>query len=153
MRSVELKFGIPSIELGCSSGAKINPVSFAGHELIVLFCPLDDDAASNEIGAYLSHAFEFVRRDAWLLTFVEQRDNAAPEGRGRVLMIADPDRQAWAAFGALVNDPLMSRSDGATFLFTRGGNLHRYWKGCGHVDEVLAELATPSFEHVHQTRD
>jgi hypothetical protein len=44
----------------------------------------------------------------------------------------------------------LDRESGATFLFTRGGNLHRYWHGPGHIDEVLAELKIPPSENPYQ---
>lgn len=151
MASRDLTFGIPDIELGCTSGTKINPSSFAGHELIALFCPLNAGAAAQEIAAYLHHSAEFARRDAWLLTFAESCADIAVDGETRVLTIPDPDRHAWAAFRNLSAHPEeMDRSSGATFLFTRGGGLHRYWLGSGYVDEVLAELRIPSSQHPHQ---
>jgi hypothetical protein len=147
----DLKFGIPDLELGCSSGTKINPASFVGHELIALFCPLDAGLAAQEIEAYRRHSAEFVKRDAWLLTFTEHCNNLSVDGAGRVLTISDPDRHAWVAFRNLTAHPdEMDRSSGATFLFARGGGLHRYWHGGGHVDDVLSELRIPSSEHLHQ---
>ena len=152
MATIDLKFGIPAIELCCSSGAKINPSSFAGHNLIVLFCPLDGDAASAEVSSYLAHSDEFVGRDAWLLTIAEQCRDLSIDGGSRILTVPDPQRHAWNAFRDLTRHAEeMDRESGATFLFTRGGNLHRYWHGSGHVDEVLDELGTPSFDHLHQS--
>ncbi len=151
MASIDLKFGIPDIELGCRSGARINPASFAGHELIVLFCPLDAYAAAQELAGYGKHCAEFVKRDAWLLTFAEHCNDLSVDGPGRVLTIPDPERYAWVAFRDLTEHPEeMDRNSGAAFLFTRGGGLHRYWHGAGHVDDVLAELRMPSFQHAHQ---
>lgn len=150
MASRNLKFGIPDIELSCSSGTKINPASFAGHELIALFCPLDPAASAEEIAAYRRHFEEFTGRDAWLLTFAEHGEEVG-QGEGRMLMLPDSDRHGWVAFRNLTHHPEeLDRDSGAIFLFTRGGGLHRYWHGSGHVDEVLAELRTPSSEHPHQ---
>ncbi|HEV2596457.1 MAG TPA: hypothetical protein VGU01_14795 [Sphingomicrobium sp.] len=145
MDAIDLKFGIPNIELGCASGEMVNPSSFAGHELVVLFCPLDPGAAFEEIAKFLAHSAEFVERDAWLLTIAERGGDLAVDGAGRALKtIPDPGRHAWVAFRELTpHDEVMDRESGATFLFTRGGNLHRYWQGSGHVDDVLAELKNP----------
>lgn len=141
MNAIDLSFGIPNIELGCASGAKVNPSSFAGHELVVLFCPLGVEAASEEIAAFRAHSAEFVERDAWLLTIAECGDDLSVDGGGRVLTIPDQGRQAWAAFRSLTpRSDELERESGATFLFNRGGNLHRYWPGRGHVADVLAEL-------------
>ena len=151
MSSANLKFGIPDIELGCVSGAKINPSSFAGHELIALFCPLDPTSAAREIAAYRRHGAEFVERDAWLLTFAEHCDDVSVNGAARALAIPDPERHAWVAFRDLTEHPeQLDRSSGATFMFTRGGGLHRYWHGAGHVDDVLAELRAPCSMHHQQ---
>jgi hypothetical protein len=129
----------------------INPSSFAGHELIVLFSPLDRLTAEREIAAYRHHCAEFADRDAWLLAFIEHCDQLNVDGACRVLTIPDPDRHAWIAFRDLTHHAEeMDRGSGATFLFTRGGGLHRYWHGSGHVQEVLAEVQTASAEHPHQ---
>jgi hypothetical protein len=150
MNSVELKFGIPDIDLPCPSGSKVNPASFAGHDLIVLFGPLDPVAAAQEIAAYGEQIAEFVASDAWLLAFADECSGVG--GRSRVLTIPDPERHAWVAFRDITDHPEeMDRSSGAVFLFTRGGNLHRYWHGSGHVDEIIAELRTSSFHHAHQS--
>jgi hypothetical protein len=154
MATTGLKFGIPDIELGCFSGMKINPSSFVGHELIALFCPIDPAGAAREIAAYTRHFGDFVDCDAWLLTFADQCSNAAVDGARRLLTIPDPDRRAWIAFRNVAHDPEeLDRSSGAVFLFSRGGALHRYWHGDGHVDGVLAELHAPTFEHQHAISD
>jgi len=151
MATIEFKYGIPDIELGCEAGSKINPSCFAGHALIALFCPLDAGAAAQEIEAYRRHSADFVARDAWLLAFADQSSDASVDGPARVLTIPDRDRHAWVAFRDLTGHPEeFDRSSGATFLFTRGGGLHRYWHGAGHVDEVLEELRMPSSQHQHQ---
>ena len=139
MKTEKLKFGIPDIELRCAEGATINPGSFAGHELIALFCPIDSDAAEQEIAAYRSHCAEFVNRDAWLLVFAD----TCPVGTGRALTIPDRDRCAWVAFRDLAAQPEeLDRRSGAVFFFTRGGALHRYWRGPGHLPEVIEQLQT-----------
>ena len=151
MNSTDFRFGIPNLELGCASGAKINPASFAGHELIALFCPTDPAGAAQEIADYRHYSAEFVERDAWLLTFAEACGDFAVDGAGRVLTIPDPDRHAWIAFRDLTEHPEeMDRGSGAAFLFMRGGGLHKYWHGAGHAPEVLAELRLPSSQPQHQ---
>ena len=151
---IDLRFGIPDIDLGCTSGMRINPTSFAGHDLIVLFYPLDSADAAQEISAYRRHGAELVKRDAWLLTFAEQCGEVSVDGPGRLLTIPDPDRHAWVAFRDLTPHPEeLERSSGATFLFTRGGGLHCFWHGAGHVDDVLAELRIHSSLHSHEVHD
>jgi hypothetical protein len=148
MTSPGLKFGIPDIELGSASGTIINPSDFVGHDLIALFCPMDRRQAADEIKAYESHSNDFVNCDAWLLAFAVSSGEVAVDGDQRVLSIPDPDNVAWAAFRELALYPEeLDRSNGATFLFSRGGGLHRHWPGAGHVDDVIAELQVPSFRH------
>ena len=153
MDVTSLKFGIPEIELTSISGVKINPSSFAGHELVIVFCPNERAAAAKEIDLYQRHCPDFVERDAWILAFSEHGNEATIDGPGRILTIPDTDRQAWSAFRDLADRPeALDRALGATFLFTRGGNLHRYWPGSEHVDEVLSELKDPSVEHAAANR-
>jgi hypothetical protein len=140
----ELKFGIPDIELGCPQGRALNPSSFAGHGLVILFFPTDAAQAAEEIASYRSHCAEFVDQDAWVLAIGGE---CAPmgEGPGRFLAVEDPKGHAWDAFRRLADSPgSFARSHGATFFFTRGGNLHRSWPGPGHADEILLELRNPS---------
>lgn len=144
MTTVALKFGIPDIGLTCGEGRTINPSAFAGHELVVVFCPRNAEQASHELDAYRKHAADFVERDTWILAFGEECGPSIPGQAANPLLIADTDRQAWVAFRDLTNSPeTLDRADGATFLFTRGGGLHRYWHGSGHVHEVLEELRSP----------
>ena len=105
--------------------------------------------AAHELAAYRTHAPELVARDTWVLVFGDQC-SLAPQA-GHPLMIADPDRHAWVAFRDVTQSPeTLDRGDGATFLFTRGGGLQRYWHGSGHVHDVLKELQTPAFQHRHE---
>ena len=144
MTTIPLKFGIPDIDLPCGEGARINPSTFAGHDLVAVFCPVDPEEAARELDAYREQAGHFVARDAWILAFGDQCAPATPGEAGNPLLIADPDRQAWDAFQNVAHSPeSLDRGNGATFLFTRGGGLHCYWQGSGHVHDVLAELQNP----------
>ena len=141
-----LKFGIPDIDIACGAGRKVNPSAFAGHELVVVFCPADPEQAAFEIDSYRKYAANFVEYDAWVLVFGDQCD-LGPGQVGHPQLIADTDRHAWVAFRDLTHSPeTLDRADGATFLFTRGGGLHCYWHGSGHVHEVLEELRSPPTE-------
>ena len=44
--STKPNYGIPDIELTLPKGGTVNPTDFIGHELVVLFCPLDHGAAA-----------------------------------------------------------------------------------------------------------
>ena len=144
MTSAALRFGIPDIELRSASGVAVNPSSFAGHGLVVLFSPSDPAEAAREIGSYERHCAPLVEHDAWVVAFGEERALMAEQGPERILTLADPGRLAWDAFRGLTDHPEeFDRARGATFVFTRGGNLHRFWQGPGHVEDVLAELQNP----------
>jgi peroxiredoxin len=145
MNSPALRFGIPDVELRCASGITVNPSSFAGHELIVLFCPADPAEAARELGSYRSRSADFVDEDAWVVAISEECAQIAAKGPERILTVRDPERSAWDAFRSLTDSPdRFDRHSGATFVFTRGGNLHRFWLGTGHVGDVLAELQNSS---------
>lgn len=146
MMITPLKFGIPNIDLTCSPEMSINPSAFAGHHLVALFCPTDEDQAAREIEAYRRRARDLVSEDAWILAFGDQCSRVPQIGQP--LMIADADRRAWVAFRDLADSPeALDRADGAVFLFTRGGGLQRYWHGSGHVQDVLEELQRPASQH------
>lgn len=133
---------IPDVEIDCGSGRIINPTSFAGHALVVVFGPLD--ASEAELAAYRHHAADFVNYDAWLLSFADKCE-LGEAGEQHILTAADPERHAWVAFRDLTEHPEeLDRGDGATFLFARGGSLQHYWHGSGHVHEVLNVLQEPS---------
>jgi hypothetical protein len=146
--SLHLTFGIPDIELGSTAGNTINPASFAGHQLVALFAPLD--FPGEEIAAYKNRCDEFAKHDAWLLIFSEQGDLKVG---GAAKTFPDPDRHAWVAFRNLTPHPEeLDRQSGATFLFSKGGCLHRFWHGSGHIEDVIAELGTPASEQMHELR-
>jgi len=139
-----LKFGIPDLDLTSASGVKINPSNFAGHHLIVLFCPDDPEQAAGEMNLYRHHCADFVEHDAWLLAFGDEREATTVNGPARILTVPDPGRRAWTAFRDLTDYPeAFEWGGGAVFLFTSGGNLHRYWHGPGHVHDVLDQLRDP----------
>lgn len=140
--SSNVRAAIPDIAIGCGSDQTINPRSFAGHALVVVFGPLG--ASEPELAAYRHHGADFVNCDAWLLTFAD-RCELGEAGEQHILTAADPERHAWVAFRDLTEHPEeLDRGDGATFLFARGGTLQHYWHGSGHVHEVLDILREPS---------
>jgi hypothetical protein len=137
MMATGLRFGIPDIDCVSSAGVKVNPSALAGHALVVLFLPTNQAAASAEVAAYLDHRNELVAHDAWIVAFA---DPGLGE-RCRIITLTDAQLRAWRAFTGLVDSPArLDRNQGATFFFTRGGKLHRYWSGPGHLSDVLQEL-------------
>lgn len=139
---------MPHISLRCAGGDPVNPSAFAGHELIVLFCPTSHEDAQREIATYLKHASDFAAHDGWLLIIADD-----PVWRGEKCynpkILDDADREAWVKFRDLTSYPEgLDRADGAVFYFSRGGALARYWQGSGHVDDVLALLFLPPCERL-----
>lgn len=136
--SAKLNYGIPDIELPLPEGGTVNPSDFAGHELVVLFCPLDRVAAARELADYNRHADQLSNNDAWMVAVC---DDPKTLPASRITLAADPDLGAWRAFGECLDPPeQIPRGGGAAFLFGRGGCLTRVWQGPGHVDDVVKEL-------------
>ena len=136
--SASRTYGIPDIELPMPTGRPINPSDFAGHELVVLFCPLDRDAAQRELAAYDRHADQLSYNDGWMIAVGGAGD---VEPASRIILASEPDSSAWQAFAEILDPPQqLPRKDGAVFLFGRGGCLTRGWPGAGHAGEVASEL-------------
>ena len=136
--SARRTYGIPDIDLPLAKGGIVNPSDFAGHELVVLFCPLDRRAAERELADYNRNADQFSYDDAWMIA-VGGGTNVLPASR--MTLAAEPDRRAWEAFGETMDPPKrLPREEGAVFLFGRGGCLTRAWQGPGHANDVASEL-------------
>lgn len=137
----ELKFGIPDLELPRLSGGKVSPAAFAGHALVVLFCPRGRAAEIAALDQYATAACEFSGYDAWLLTVIEQ-DGVSPEPKCPCAIVYDPHGTAWEAFQKVAEPDLkLDRDQGATFLFARGGSLHHAWAGVASPELVIQSLA------------
>ena len=136
--SARRTYGIPDIDLPLAKGGTVNPSDFAGHELVVLFCPLDPSAAERELADYNRNTDWFSYDDAWMIA-VGGGTNAVPASR--MTLATEPDRRAWEAFGETMDPPKrLPREEGAVFLFGRGGCLTRAWLGPGHAGVVVSEL-------------
>ena len=136
--STKPNYGIPDIELLLPNGGTVNPTDFIGHELVVLFCPLDRGAAARELADYDRHADQFSYNDAWMIAVCDDTETLPAS---RITIAADPDLGAWRAFGECLDPPeQLAREDGAVFLFGRGGCVTRAWPGSGHAEDVVKEL-------------
>lgn len=142
MTATDLKFGIPDIKLAKVGGGVVNPSDFAGHQLIIVFCPTEPNAAARELSEYGSHASELCHNDAWIMGICDDEANSSiAAGEGCLSVAVDRDRAAWAAFQNLSrhrHEP--QREEGGVFLFGRGGSLQRAWVGGAHASEVMREL-------------
>lgn len=138
----ELNFGIPDIELKWSCNGTVNPSCFAGHQLVVLFLPTDASQQTAELAAYEELAACFAETDAWFLRVGENPQPGSAE-QTPVPIALDPGGAAWRAFEKVAKRSTeLNRSQGAAFLFTKGGAFHRVWPGQGHASEVRDELLT-----------
>ena len=134
-------FGIPDIELRTTSGRTLNPSTFAGHALVMVFCPTSEAAEAAEAAEYKSRGCDFAKFDAWVLT-VGERAHAEGDANGPATLALDPDGNVWTAFSELAGPILkLNRDDGASFLFERGGSLAGVWGGPGRAAEVLEALS------------
>lgn len=144
MARIKLRYGIPNIALPRVVGGEINPADFAGHELVVFFCPSDPAAAAREIEEYRSRAGAFQDRGAWLVGVLSGCLAVRPDppaGTSHITLARDTEGQGWAAFEALLDvDQRTEEMQGGVFLFDRGGCLNRAWARTGHAQDVLCEL-------------
>jgi hypothetical protein len=132
-----LNYGIPDIDLPLGCGGTVNPTSFAGHQLVVLFLPVDATQRAAEFASYNGLSNELSHTDAWFVVVASEPFSPA-DAKTRVAL--DPDARAWRAFKENAADATLDRKGGAAFFFTRGGALHRIWAGPGHAREVAEEL-------------
>lgn len=137
MLASELKFGIPDLDLQWTCGGTVNPSCFAGHQLLVLFLPLDERQQAAELDSYERLSNQLSGTDSWLLVVATGPTEIDRERK--VPVAIDSTGRAWAAFTKVANIKL-DRPAGAAFLFTRGGAFHRVWPGPGRADEVVREL-------------
>jgi len=139
MVASELRFGVPDVDLTWSCGGTVNPSCFVGHQLFVLFLPTDPEREAAELKSYDALADAFAGTDAWFLVIGPKK--TFPMLHRSTPIAFDPDGAAWSAFRKVAEGKLTSeRKDGAAFLFTRGGALHRVWNGPGHAAELVEEL-------------
>lgn len=143
MTGTRLNYGIPDIDLPRPGGGTVNPGNFAGHPLIVVFCPADPAAEAFQLRQCEERVRDFDDYEAWLITIGREGSAAIAQPSSASASAYDPGDMAWAAFKEVAGakGSALDRSQGATFLFGRGGSLQRAWPGCGHEAEVLAELA------------
>jgi hypothetical protein len=138
MLAADLNYGIPDIELPWNGGT-INPSCFAGHQLLVLFLPAEQERKAAWFDACTSLSQELPATDAWLLV-IGTAPAAAAEGCPFPIAL-DRDGKAWDAFRNLADGRGLDRRDGATFLFARGGALLRAWAGRAEPGTVAGVLA------------
>jgi hypothetical protein len=125
--------GVPDIELAGAEGRTVNPSDFAGHDLVVLFCPADRQSAARELADYNALADALAYNDAYMIAV------CGPEAglpASRISVATDAER-AWEAFSSCIGKrERPSQAEGAVFLFGRGGCLRQMRPGVGHAKEV-----------------
>lgn len=137
MVETHTRYGIPDVELERPGEGIVNPANFIGHELVVLFCPTDPDAAAREVADYALHIDELCQSDAWILGVCDDEELSCEHGKPSLTMARDRERFAWDAFQNLLKrSKRTSREAGAVFLFDRGGGLRQSWANSGHARDV-----------------
>ena len=129
---------LPDIRLRRAEGGEVSPADFVGHELIVLFPPVDDRAARQELEDYCRCFPELDKLDAWLLAVFDRHDAPTPAG---ITVVHDVNGAAWRALTECAGQQVgLSQDKGAAFVFSRGGSLQKVLGGTGRSAEVLEEL-------------
>ena len=135
MDSAHTRYGIPDVELQKTGGGTVNPANFIGHEIVVLFCAADRNAAARDLADYALHRKDLCDSDAWIIGICDEVE--PPCEHPPFTMALDPDRLAWDSFQDLLEPRKRTpREEGAVFLFDRGGGLRRSWVGFGHASDV-----------------
>ena len=131
------RYGIPDVELPKVGGGTVNPADFVGHEVIVLFCPADAEAAERDVADYVLHLDDFCESDAWVIGICDKEQPPCAHPDGPLTMALDGQGLAWHAFQDLLEPGRqIPRKQGAVFLFDRGGGFRRSWAGSGHAADV-----------------
>lgn len=135
MDAAHTRYGIPDVELQKQGGGTVNPADFIGHEIVILFCSADREAAARDVADYALHRKDLCDSDAWIIGVCDEVD--PPCEHTSFTMARDRDRLAWHAFQDLLEPHRRTpREEGAVFLFDRGGGLRRSWAGSGHATDV-----------------
>jgi peroxiredoxin len=129
---------LPDIELSGANGSRVNPSDFAGHELIVLFCPAKLPDATQELAEYNALADAIAFNDAYMIAICDPK---AGSPASRVTLASDPQGLAWNLLAECLSpQERMEPDKGAAFLMGRGGCLKRSWHGSGHAQSVRHAL-------------
>lgn len=129
--------GVPDIELVGAKGRTVNPSDFAGHDLVVLFCPADRQAAARELAEYNRSAEVLAYNDAYMIAVCDSHAGA-PASR---ISVATDAEHAWNVFGKCLSErERLTYEEGVVLLFGRGGCLRKVWQGVGHASDVAQAL-------------
>lgn len=130
-------YGVPNIDLAGQHGRAVNPADFAGHELVMLFCPAEKKTGAAEMAAYNGLADALAYNDAYMVAICGS-DGGAPASR---ILVSNDTERAWdAVVQCLDGTNKLDPDEGAVLLFGRGGCLTKVWRGAGHADEVAMAL-------------
>jgi len=89
MTGTKSRFGIPDFKLRSPKVGSVNPACFAGHPLLVVFCPADPAPEAEELRHYASYARDLASYDAWLVTL--QGNDEGPWNAPRRLIAGAAD--------------------------------------------------------------
>lgn len=137
MGAANSRYGIPDVELPKVGGGTVNPADFVGHEVVVLFCPSDAEAAARDVADYVLHLKDYCDSDAWVFGICDMEQAPCTHPEASLTMALDEQRLAWHAFQDLLEpEQRAPREQGAVFLFDRGGGFRRSWAGSAHAADV-----------------
>jgi peroxiredoxin len=133
-------FGVPKASVVTVDGKVLDLSVFAGHPLILAFCPSGACGAAGLLYDFSNLADRIAANDAWAIGIT---DDPLPPGADdlHLLLARDPDARLYAMLCDHLREQGADLSQGAVFLFGRGGNLQRYWAGQPDAKEVVEQLA------------
>ncbi len=147
----ELKEGdtAPDFELETDTDGIIRLSDFRGRKVVVYFYPKDNTSGCTQEARDFSDLLdEFARADTVVIGIspdtVRKHANFRARHDLRVMLAADPERQAIEAYGVWKEKSMYGRKymgvERSTFLVDREGRVARAWRKVrvkGHAEEVL----------------
>ncbi len=147
----ELKEGdtAPDFELETDTDGIIRLSDFRGRKVVVYFYPKDNTSGCTQEARDFSDLLdEFARSDTVVIGIspdtVRKHANFRARHDLRVMLAADPERQAIEAYGVWKEKSMYGRKymgvERSTFLVDRDGRIARAWRKVrvkGHAEEVL----------------
>lgn len=126
------------LQLDDARSSALNLCDFFGQKLVVIFCPVEEQAARAEIEAYQIRAEAFQGAGAWLVAVACCGSSPSPtSSKAHLKLAVDPDGLAFQLLAARFPE-VTEAKDGIVFLVDRDGIARHAWPGHGRADDVLA---------------
>ena len=147
----ELQVGdpAPDFELETDTQGTIRLSDFRGRKVVLYFYPKDNTPGCTQEGKDFSELLDdFAAADTVVIGIspdtVRKHANFREKQNLRVILAADPERQAIEAYGVWKEKSMFGRKymgvERSTFLIDRNGRIARIWRKVkvkGHAQEVL----------------